>query len=137
MAARCWARSPSSCSRPFCCVSGRRDSPVRDDVTATRARLPSERLRWHLLAIAVLGAAALLLAAVGPLLLDRYSVNILVRSFLYGSIAVTVDILWGYTGILSFGQSAFFAIGAYACGLAFTHLELTPLVAAGAFLAGL
>jgi branched-chain amino acid transport system permease protein len=40
---------------------------------------------------------------------------------------MTVDVLWGYTGILTFGQSAFFGIGAYACALVFTHLGFGPL----------
>jgi len=71
------------------------------------------------------------------MVLDRYSVSILVRSFLYGSIAVTVDILWGFTGILSFGQSAFFGIGAYACGLAFNNFEISPGVTIAALAAGL
>jgi branched-chain amino acid transport system permease protein len=82
------------------------------------------------------GLLAFAIIALGPLLLDRYSMNVLVRSFLYGSIAVTVDILWGSTGILSFGQSAFFGIGAYACGLTFTYLDVTPIVALGALVAG-
>ena len=87
----------------------------------------------------VLGLAAIALAAVGiaPFVLDVYTVNILVRSLLYACVALTVDILWGYTGILTFGQSAFFGIGAYACGLAFTHLGLSPGVAIGAFVGGL
>ena len=85
----------------------------------------------------LLAAAGLALVAVGPLVLDQYSVNILVRSFLYGCIAVTVDILWGFTGVLSFGQSAFFAIGAYALGLASSQLGLSPSVATGALLGGL
>ena len=83
-----------------------------------------------------LALAALVLVGAGPLLLGQYSVDILIRSFLYGAIAVTLDILWGYTGILSFGQSAFFVIGAYACGLTFVHLGLTPLNAAGALVGG-
>ena len=79
------------------------------------------------------------LAAVGaaPYLLDTYTVNILVRSLLYAAVALTVDVLWGYTGILTFGQSAFFGIGAYACGLAFTHLGLSPGIAILAFVGGL
>ena len=79
------------------------------------------------------------LAAVGaaPYLLDTYTVNILVRSLLYAAMALTVDVLWGYTGILTFGQSAFFGIGAYACGLAFTHLGLSPGIAILAFVGGL
>jgi branched-chain amino acid transport system permease protein len=99
---------------------------------AAPTRLPSERFRLELGGIGALTLLGLALVAVGPILLDRYSVNILIRSFLYGSIAVTVDILWGFTGVLSFGQSAFFAIGAYACGLAFSHLDFTPLVAVAA-----
>ena len=35
--------------------------------------------------------------------------------------ALTVDLLWGYTGILTFGQAAFFGIGAYAAALVLTH----------------
>lgn len=72
----------------------------------------------------------------GPFVLDTYSASILIRSFLYGAIAITVDILWGYTGILSFGQSVFFGIGAFALGLASTHLDFTSPVALGAFVAG-
>ena len=87
----------------------------------------------------VLGLAIAALAGVGiaPFVLDIYTVNILVRSLLYACVALTVDILWGYTGILTFGQSAFFGIGAYACGLAFTHLGLSPAVAVLALIGGL
>ena len=95
-------------------------------------RAPSG-LKWA----GLLAAIGIVLVGVGPLVLDQYSVNILVRSFLYGCIAVTVDILWGFTGVLSFGQSVFFAIGAYALGLASSQVGLSPSVAAGALLGGL
>jgi ABC-type branched-chain amino acid transport system, permease component len=52
-------------------------------------------------------------------------------------LALTLDVLWGYTGILSYGQSAFFAIGAYALGLTSTHLGFTFGNAAAAFIGGL
>jgi branched-chain amino acid transport system permease protein len=84
----------------------------------------------------VLGALSLVLVAVGPMVIDEYSVNILVRSFLYGCIAVTVDILWGFTGILTFGQAAFFGIGAYALGLAVTTYDFSTPVVIAAFIAG-
>ncbi len=84
----------------------------------------------------VLGALSLVLVAVGPMVIDEYSVNILVRSFLYGCIAVTVDILWGFTGILTFGQAAFFGIGAYALGLAITTYDFSTPVVIAAFIAG-
>ncbi|WP_316227546.1 branched-chain amino acid ABC transporter ATP-binding protein/permease, partial [Bradyrhizobium sp. SZCCHNR1047] len=35
--------------------------------------------------------------------------------------AITVDIMWGYCGTLTFGQSAFFGIGAYALAIMFTE----------------
>ena len=65
--------------------------------------------------------AALVVLAIAPFFLDIYVVNILIRALLLAALALTVDLLWGYTGILTFGQSAFFGIGAYACALVFTH----------------
>ncbi len=79
---------------------------------------------------------ALAVVVVAPLVQDTYTVNILIRSLLYATIALTVDILWGYTGILTFGQSAFFGIGAYALGLVSTHLGFGPGMAALAMVAG-
>lgn len=68
-----------------------------------------------------LGMAGILLVAIGPWVFDTYLLNILIKSFFFAIAAITVDVLWGYTGYLTFGQSAFFGIGAYAAGLAFTH----------------
>jgi branched-chain amino acid transport system permease protein len=82
-------------------------------------------------------AIALLLIALGPFVLPTYMVNSLIRAFLYAAVALTVDVLWGYTGILTFGQSAFFGIGAYAAGLIFTHAGFSPGYAALALIAGI
>ena len=73
----------------------------------------------------VLGGLATVLAA--PLVLDTYSVNVLTRSLLLAVAAVTVDLLWGYTGILSFAQAAFMAIGAYALALVSSNLGFSPV----------
>jgi branched-chain amino acid transport system permease protein len=75
--------------------------------------------------------------AVGPFVLPTYMVNSLIRAFLYAAVALTVDILWGYTGILTFGQSAFFGIGAYAAGLIFTHIGFNAGYALLALAAGI
>jgi branched-chain amino acid transport system permease protein len=80
-------------------------------------------------------AMALVLVGVGPYVLDQYTVSILVRSFLYAATALTVDILWGYTGILTFGQSAFFGIGTYAAALTFSQYGFSPENAALALFA--
>ena len=94
---------------------------------------PRSDARWVLICV----AAALVLVAIGPYLLSDFLVNNLIRGFLYAAVALTVDILWGYTGILTFGQSAFFGIGAYAAGLIFTHMGFSPAHAALALGAGI
>jgi branched-chain amino acid transport system permease protein len=95
------------------------------------------RRRSDIRLVLVFGAAALLLVAAGPYVLPDFMVNNLIRGFLYAVVALTVDILWGYTGILTFGQSAFFGIGAYSAGLIFTHMGFSPEHAALAFAAGI
>jgi branched-chain amino acid transport system permease protein len=82
------------------------------------------------------GVIALIVLALFSVLLPTFLVNNLIRAFLYAAVAVTVDLLWGYTGILTFGQSAFFGIGAYAAGLVFTHAGFSPLNAVLALAAG-
>ncbi len=68
----------------------------------------------------------LLLAAV-PLAISGYVVYILPQYMLLGVLAMSLALLWGYGGIVSFGQAAFFAIGAYAMGLAMKHLIGLPI----------
>lgn len=53
-----------------------------------------------------------------PLVMRGYVVYILPEYLIYGVLAMSLGMLWGYAGILSFGQAAFFALGAYAMGLA-------------------
>ena len=80
-----------------------------------------------------LAAAGIVLLFIAPDVLPTYLVNTLIRAFLYAAVAITVDILWGYTGILTFGQSAFFGFGAYAAALTFTHVGFGPGTALMAF----
>ena len=89
--------------------------PVTARVRPEARPAPSAR---KLLVMGLL-AAALLLA--GPWLFDSYLLNTLIKAYFFAMVAIAVDVLWGYTGYLSFGQSAFFGIGAYAAGLVFTH----------------
>jgi branched-chain amino acid transport system permease protein len=82
-------------------------------------------------------AIAALAVAVAPFVLDSYTLNILVRAIFFAMLALTVDVLWGYTGYLTFGQSAFFGAGAYAVGLVFTHFGFSPGLALLALAAAL
>jgi branched-chain amino acid transport system permease protein len=94
--------------------------------------LPRPLLR---VALAALVAAAVIVA--GPWVLDTYTVNILVRAFFVAIAALTVDVLWGISGTLTFGQSAFFGIGGYALAIVFTQFGFGPGAALLAFAAAL
>ena len=52
-----------------------------------------------------------------PLHLSTYTVTLLGKYLTYGLLAVSVDLVWGYLGILSLGHGAFFALGGYAMGM--------------------
>jgi branched-chain amino acid transport system permease protein len=56
--------------------------------------------------------------------------NVFVLFAILSLYAVTVNLLLGFTGLLSFGHALFFGGGAYATALALTHIEGLPLLAA-------
>ena len=65
-------------------------------------------------------AAALIL----PVILPPFRLNLLGRFLSLGIVALGVDLIWGFTGLLSLGQGIFFALGGYAIGM---HLSLNSL----------
>ena len=50
-----------------------------------------------------------------------FTINLYGKYLCYAVLAISVDLLWGYTGLLSLGQCLFFALGGYAFGM---HLML-------------
>ncbi len=66
-------------------------------------------------ALLLILAAALLLAA--PLALSDFRLNLLGKFLTYAIVALGLDLIWGYGGMLSLGQGLFFALGAYAMGM--------------------
>ena len=80
--------------------------------------------------IMMIGALLLLvllpcLNAYGPpdsaLHVSDYTINLWGQYLCYGILAISVNLLWGYTGLLSLGQCLFFSLGGYALGM---HLML-------------
>src|SRR5215471_3326078 len=49
--------------------------------------------------------------------LSAYGITLIGKYLCYAMLALSVDLIWGYCGILSLGQSAFFALGGYAMGM--------------------
>ncbi|WP_170261589.1 branched-chain amino acid ABC transporter ATP-binding protein/permease [Rhizobium laguerreae] len=85
-----------------------------------------DRQKLRLVLLLALALTALLLIVFGPTFLGRFSLNVLTRSMIYAMLAITVDLLWGYTGVLTFGQAAFFGVGAYATAMVLTHIGANP-----------
>lgn len=49
--------------------------------------------------------------------LSSYTMTLIGKYMTYALLAVAVDLVWGYCGILSLGHAAFFALGGYAMGM--------------------
>ena len=80
---------------------------------------------------------ALLVAA--PFVLGQFEAGLLAEMMVWGILAMGLDLIFGYTGMLSFGQALFFGLGAYGMALSFLHLKLPffPALAVAILLAGL
>lgn len=61
--------------------------------------------------------ANLFLPETSALHVPTYTVSLLGKYLTYALLAIAVDLVWGYLGILSLGHGAFFALGGYAMGM--------------------
>src|ERR1051325_7728070 len=57
-----------------------------------------------------------------PQVLSTFQINLLGRFLTYAIVALGLDLIWGYGGMLSLGQGLFFGIGAY-CFAMYLNLE--------------
>jgi urea transport system permease protein len=68
-------------------------------------------------AIAVLPALNGLVPADSALHVSDFAINLYGKYLCYAILAISVDILWGYTGLLSLTQALFFSLGGYMMGM--------------------
>jgi urea transport system permease protein len=59
----------------------------------------------------------LVLPTSSPLHIPDYAVPLLGKYMTYAMLALALDLVWGYCGILSLGHAAFFSLGGYAMGM--------------------
>jgi len=78
----------------------------------------------------VLWLAGALLVIVYPQMFGIYYANIVVTFAVYALYASSLNLLLGYTGLLSFGHAMYFGTGAYGTALALTHIPGLPLIPA-------
>lgn len=64
-----------------------------------------------------------------------YQVHLLTKIMTFAILAMSLDLMWGYAGMLSFGHSAFFALGAYALGMTMKFAGLEVFTYLGLILA--
>ena len=64
----------------------------------------------------IIPALNLLVSPASPLHVPDYIVTLVGKYLCYALLALSVDLVWGYCGILSLGHGAFFALGGYAIG---------------------
>jgi urea transport system permease protein len=80
--------------------------------------------RATVVVLALLAALAILVPllnlavpASSPLHVSSYFVALFGKYICYAILALSIDLIWGYCGILSLGHGAFFALGGYAMGM--------------------
>lgn len=86
--------------------------------TVGRKRQRRQTLLMEGVAVVVI---ALLLIFAMPALLSGFRLNLLGRFLALAIVALGIDLIWGYTGLLSLGHGIFFALGGYALAM---HLQL-------------
>jgi len=87
----------------------------------------------------LLGWLTVVVLAVLPWVLARHQLSLLTDLLIFGLFALSLDLIMGYTGMVSFGHAAYFGLGAYGSALVLIHFGQPIPVAllAGAALAGL
>jgi branched-chain amino acid transport system permease protein len=66
-------------------------------------------------------AAGLLLLAIGPPYLSSFMLSLLTQAVIYSILAMSLDIILGYTGLASLGHAAYLGLGAYSVGILTTR----------------
>lgn len=98
------------------------------DITSDIPRIEKrqQQRRLLLIEIGVVVAIALILIFLIPTVITGVRLNQLGRFLALAIAALGIDLIWGYTGLLSLGHGVFFALGGYALAM---HLQLAPLKA--------
>ena len=73
-----------------------------------------QQRRWPLIILWVVIIAAIVAA---PAVLPVFRLNLLGRFLSLAIVALGIDLIWGFTGLLSLGQGIFFALGGYAVAM--------------------
>lgn len=90
--------------------------PITLTIARHAPRLTSMLASLLLVALLILPFFALL-PAENPLAISTYTLTLIGKILCYAIVAVALDLVWGYAGLLSLGHGLFFALGGYAMGM--------------------
>jgi urea transport system permease protein len=91
--------------------------------TSVRLQTKNQQRRRLAIEAAILVGIALFLAVVMPTVLPTFRLKLLGRFLSLAIVALGIDLIWGYTGLLSLGHGIFFALGGYALAM-YLNLQL-------------
>jgi len=74
----------------------------------------------------VTGITLLLLLLFPLVITQTYLIHVMILVFMFGMLGVAWNIMGGYAGMFSFGQAAFFGIGAYTSSFLLVTFMLIP-----------
>src|ERR1022692_4359956 len=87
--------------------------------------------------VGILVTASLIFAAVGAAMNDTFYLRLATEALIYAGLALSVDILLGYTGLLSLGQALFFGMVAYLLSLVVIVPSFWPAFSATAIVSAI
>ncbi|MEM7761962.1 MAG: urea ABC transporter permease subunit UrtC [Cyanobacteria bacterium P01_A01_bin.40] len=83
----------------------------------TGIQIKQRQQRSKLIEIAVIIASVIILAVILPTLIPAFRLRLIGRFLSLAIVALGIDLIWGYTGLLSLGHGIFFALGGYALAM--------------------
>ena len=90
-----------------------------NNATGIEIRQRKKRNRW--IEIGVIVALVIVMAIILPSIIPAFRLRLIGRFLSLAIVALGIDLIWGYTGLLSLGHGIFFALGGYALAM---HLTL-------------
>ncbi len=90
---------------------------ARKAVAAPAEQSGARAWALKLLPLVILVALMLLL----PTFVPSYIQSLITKMMIFALFGVSMNILWGYAGIPTFGHAAYFGFGGYACGILIVH----------------
>lgn len=87
----------------------------------TRIKIEQRKSRNKIVEIAIILASIIILAVILPTIIPAFRLRLVGRFLSLAIVALGLDLIWGYTGLLSLGHGIFFALGGYALAM---HLNL-------------